>query len=331
MVIWILPTAISLLRCPVGGRPPGAAVWGRDRLTAWGSPLGLPPAGLALLVGEVGIVRGGQLGPAGVIAQQVAQVRTGLIDQPLPLDLLQVDLAGLPGVYPQGGADLRPAVALLAGLAHRPPAPADQLLDHLPVGRQRRQRPRPLGPLRMLVKDGKRLTPHSHPRAGGPHHLGIRPGLPGLPRDGERVPGLARAHAATSPSSPVGCSGWTGARSSTCMAGWGTAASTAMAKVTRRRERNQGRSRIRTGGRCPYTSRARRGLSCRNASGGNNRRYAVDSVSDARPSPPVVSEVWTTASSPTSLEASSRDAGSACPDSSSLARCPFSTVEARWP
>ena len=44
------------------------------------------------------------------------------------------------------------------------------------------------------------------------------------------------------------------------------------------------------------TSRARRGLSWRSASGGNNRRYAVDSVSDARPSPPVVSEVWTTAS-----------------------------------
>ena len=123
-----------------------------------------------------------------------------------------------------------------------------------------------------------------------------------------------------------------GARSSsTCMAGCGTAASTAMAKVTRRRERNQGRSRIRTGGRCPYTSSARRGLSCRSASGGNNRRYAVDSVSDARPSPPVVSEVWVTASSPTSLDASSREAGSAWPLNSSLARCPFSTVDARWP
>jgi hypothetical protein len=56
------------------------------------------------------------------------------------------------------------------------------------------------------------------------------------------------------------------------MAGCGTAASTAMARVTNRRLRNQGRSRIRTGGKCPYTNRARRGLSCRNASGGNNRR-----------------------------------------------------------
>jgi hypothetical protein len=115
------------------------------------------------------------------------------------------------------------------------------------------------------------------------------------------------------------------------MAGWGTAASTAIAKVTKRRERNQGRSRIRTGGRCPYTSRARRGLSCCNASGGNRRRYAVDSVREARPSPPVVSEVWSTASSPTSLLASSSDAGSAWPLRSSLARCPFRTVEARWP
>jgi hypothetical protein len=46
------------------------------------------------------------------------------------------------------------------------------------------------------------------------------------------------------------------------MAGCGTAASTAIAKVTRRRLRNQGRSRIRTGGRCPYTSNARRGFNC---------------------------------------------------------------------
>src|SRR5215218_10822264 len=163
MVIWILPTAISLLRCPVGGRPPGAAVWGRDRLTAWRSPLGLPPAGLALLVGAVGVVGGGQLGPAGVIAQQVAQVRVGLMDQALPLHPLQVELAGLLGVPAQGGADLRPAVALLAGLAHRRPAPADQLLDHLPVGRQRLKRPRPLCPLRMLVEDRQRLAPRTGP------------------------------------------------------------------------------------------------------------------------------------------------------------------------
>jgi hypothetical protein len=115
------------------------------------------------------------------------------------------------------------------------------------------------------------------------------------------------------------------------MAGCGTAASTAIASETRRRDRNQGRSRIRTGGRCPYTSSARRGLSCRNASGGSRRRYAVDSVSDARPSPPVVSDVWETASSPTSLEASSREAGSAWPDNRSLARWPLRTVEERWP
>jgi hypothetical protein len=115
------------------------------------------------------------------------------------------------------------------------------------------------------------------------------------------------------------------------MAGCGTAASTAIASVTSRRLRNHGRSRIRTGGRCPYTNSARRGFNCRSASGGNRRRYAVDSVMEARPSPPVVSEVWVTASSPTSLEASSREAGSACPDNSSLARWPFSTVEARWP
>jgi hypothetical protein len=115
------------------------------------------------------------------------------------------------------------------------------------------------------------------------------------------------------------------------LAGCGTAASTAMASDTKRRERNQGRNGIRTGGRCPYTNSARRGLSWRSASGGNNRRYAVDSVSDARPSPPVVYEVWTTASSPTSLDASSSEAGSAWPDNNSLARCPFSTVDARWP
>src|SRR5215211_95718 len=155
------------------------------------------------------------------------------MDQALPLDPLQVELSGLVGVHAQGGADLGPAMALLAGLAHCPKAPADQLLDHLPVGRQRLQRPRPLGPLRMLVEHRQRLAPRSHPRAGGPHRLGVRPGLPGLPRDGERVPGLARAHAATSPSSPAGWSGWTGARSSTAMAGCGTAASTAIANETR--------------------------------------------------------------------------------------------------
>src|SRR5215207_5072599 len=220
MVILCFPMAISLLGCRVGGRPPAATV--RGGWTAWWSPLGLRPAGLALLVGVVGA---GQLGPAGVIAQQIAQVRVGLMDQTLPLDLLQVDLAGLGGVHAQGGADLNPAVALLAGLAHRPKAPADQLLDHLPVGRQCLKRPRPLGPLRMLVEHRQRRAPRPGPPAGGPHHLGVRPPLPGLPCDGERVPGLAGAHAAASPSSPAGWSGWTGARSSTAMAGCGTAAS----------------------------------------------------------------------------------------------------------
>src|SRR5215211_201904 len=112
MVIWIFPTAISLLRCRVGGRPPAGTV--RGEWPAWRSPLGLRPAGLALLVGAVGIVRFGQLGPAGVITQQVAQIRVGLMDQPLPLDPFQVGLAGLGGVHAQGGADLGPAGALLA-------------------------------------------------------------------------------------------------------------------------------------------------------------------------------------------------------------------------
>src|SRR5829696_6234342 len=104
MVIWILPTAISLLHCPVDGRPPAAVVQGG--WTAWWSPLGLRPAGLALLVGTVGVVGGGQLGPARVIAHKVAQVRVGLMDQPLPLHPLQVGLAGLLCGHAQGGADL---------------------------------------------------------------------------------------------------------------------------------------------------------------------------------------------------------------------------------
>jgi hypothetical protein len=49
----------------------------------------------------------------------------------------------------------------------------------------------------------------------------------------------------------------------------------------------------------------------------NRRQYVADSVMKARPSPPVVSEVWRTASSPTSWEASSSDARSVRPDSSS--------------
>src|SRR5215218_3123358 len=179
----------------------------------------------------------------------------------------------------------------------------------------------------LLAVLGRRMLAAGLPAAAADRHVGgERPGGVGPDPAGQLAVGEAPvgvalvvvqvldegAHqAATSPSSPAGRSGWTGASSSTAMAGCGTAASTAMASETRRRERNQGRSRIRTGGRCPYTSRARRGLSCRSASGGNNRRYAVDSVSDARPSPPVVSDVWVTASSPTSLDATSRDAGSA--------------------
>src|SRR5215218_2084643 len=186
MVIWILPTAISLLDCRVAGRaarrpPPQPA--GAGRWTVRRSPLGLPPADLALLVGAVGVIRGGQLGPAGVIAQQMAQLRAGLMDPLLLLDPLQIRLSGLDGVHAQGGADLRPAVALLAGLAHRPKAPADQLVDHLPVGRQRLKRPRPLGPLWVLVECRQRRAPLPGPPTRGPHHLGVRPGLPGLPRD----------------------------------------------------------------------------------------------------------------------------------------------------
>src|SRR5512132_4157545 len=199
----------------------------------------------------------------------------------------------------------------------------------------------------LLAVLGRWMLAAGLPAAAADRHVGgevaggVGPHAAGQLAGGEAPVGVALvvvqvveegAHqAATSPSSPARRSGWTGARSSTAMAGWGTAASTAMASETSRRERNQGRSRIRTGGRCPYTSRPRRGLSWRSASGGNSRRYAVDSVREARPSPPVVSEVWVRASSPTSLDASSREAGSACPDSSSLARCPFNTVAARWP
>src|SRR5215211_4284034 len=116
MVTWILPTAINLLDCLVAGRaarrpPPQPA--GAGRWTARRSPLGLRPADLALLVGAVGIVRFCQLGPAGVIAQQMAQVRVGLMDSLLLLDPLQVGLPGLGAVHAQGGADLGPAVALL--------------------------------------------------------------------------------------------------------------------------------------------------------------------------------------------------------------------------
>src|SRR5215216_39927 len=99
MVIRILPTAISLLDCRVDGRPSAARrrhPLARGGWTARRSPLGLPPAGLTLLVGAVGVIWGGQLGPAGVIAQQVAQVRARLMDQTL---LLQVELPGLGGVH----------------------------------------------------------------------------------------------------------------------------------------------------------------------------------------------------------------------------------------
>src|SRR5512132_4006935 len=199
----------------------------------------------------------------------------------------------------------------------------------------------------LLAVLGRRMLAAGLPAAAANRHIGgelpggVGPHAAGQPAVGEAPVGVTLvvvqvldegAHqAATSPSSPARRSGWTGARSSTAMAGCGTAASTAMARETRRRERNQGRSRIRTGGKCPYTSRARRGLSCRSASRGSSRRYAVDSVREARPSPPVVSEVWVRASSPTSLEASSREAGSAWPLRSSLARWPFRTVAARWP
>jgi hypothetical protein len=135
---------------PAGGRADtdgGRPGWPSGRRTP--PPLGPRSsrsaftAGLALLVGTVGVVGFGQLGPAGVIAQQLPQLRAGRRDQPLPLDLLQVALPGLGGVQAEGGADLGPAVALRTGLAHRLPAPADQLVDHLPVGRQRLRGPGP--------------------------------------------------------------------------------------------------------------------------------------------------------------------------------------------
>jgi hypothetical protein len=48
----------------------------------------LRPTALALLMGAVGVVGFGQLSAAGVIAEQVAQVRVGLMHQPLLLQPL---------------------------------------------------------------------------------------------------------------------------------------------------------------------------------------------------------------------------------------------------
>src|SRR4029453_6665005 len=98
-------------RSRVDTRPAGGwAGTGGGGRSGWASGRRTPPlvgprsrrsaftAGLWLLVGPVGGVGFGQLGPAGVIAQQMPQLRAGRMDQALPLHLLQVELPGLGGV-----------------------------------------------------------------------------------------------------------------------------------------------------------------------------------------------------------------------------------------
>jgi hypothetical protein len=177
-------------------------------------------------------------------------------------------------------ADQQPAVAGPAGAAAGAADDAEHAVDGWPV-RHHRDRGRLPPAVAGLDPQGIQARGRHRIGAQGDHHRHRHPKLQGDPvqpghpprgwmrRAGRRSfplrgradrPGAVAlrvgrvgegAHQAAASPSSVGRSTSTGARSSTCTAGCGTAASTAIARVVRRRLRNQGRSRIRTGGRCP--------------------------------------------------------------------------------
>src|SRR6266545_2160641 len=190
---WTLPSTMLGLELKGGW---GLTLMARLPSTVTARPLGraariVMGQGASLQLGAIGVIRLGQLPPAGVVAQQPRQVGVALADPALPVDPLQVVALGLVAVDRKRRADLAPAMALLTGVTHDLPLPAGHGLDDLAVGAQRLQRRRPLGPLRVLLERRQRVLVAL--LAGlsqrGAHGVGHRPGLPGLPSSSERVLG----------------------------------------------------------------------------------------------------------------------------------------------
>src|SRR5829696_1712645 len=197
------------------GLVPLARGSGRSAFTV-GRPLGGLPLQLALEVGH-------EL--AGVVDGAADGLQGGRVLQPVGLGAQPAQLQAKGAAAPGGLAGQLRGGVLGAPLVDR------GLLAVL--GR------------RMLTAGLPAAAAHRH--VGGELPGGVGPHAAGQLAVGEAPVGVALmvvqfldegAHqAATSPSSRAGRSGWTGARSSTAMAGCGTAASTAMASETRRRER----------------------------------------------------------------------------------------------
>src|SRR6266545_8165716 len=171
-----------LLRCGCGAR--GVLLAPADGGSALVAVLPFR-LGWGAVGGAVGVVGFGQLQPAGVVAKL-----GDLLGEPaLRVDLVQIEGPGLLPGLPERLADLTPAVALLAGVADRLPAPAGQVIYQLAVGRQRLQGSWPLGPLGVALKPRKRVLVAL--LAGllerQAHGVGHRPGIPGLQRSGERM------------------------------------------------------------------------------------------------------------------------------------------------
>src|SRR6266545_956720 len=116
-----------LLRCGCGAR--GVLLAPADGGSALVAVLPFR-LGWGAVGGAVGVVGLGQLQPPGVVAKL-----GDLLGEPaLPLDLVEVERFGLIGGLAERPGNLAPAVALLAGLADRQPAPAGQVVDQLAVG-----------------------------------------------------------------------------------------------------------------------------------------------------------------------------------------------------